>query len=210
MPQFLFPLKQRKRKHNGQKRFYFCDLSSGYFFEGLNMQTITVISGGVRCGKSTFALKLAQEKKGKKIFIATAPAIDEEMKQRIIAHRTERGDSFITIEEELHLAEAFQQVPDDAAVVVVDCLTTWVNNLYYHLSDDEELIRTNVESVISILRDVQWRLIVVTNEVGWGIVPESQLARHYRDTLGYLNAAIAHVADTVYLCACGIPIKIKG
>jgi adenosylcobinamide kinase/adenosylcobinamide-phosphate guanylyltransferase len=169
-----------------------------------------LITGGVRGGKSSFALKLAQEKKGKRIFIATAPITDDEMEKRILLHREERGDRFVTVEEELHLAEAFQQIPDDAAVVVLDCLTTWVNNLYYHNEDDEELIKTNIELVLSVLRDMEGHFIIVTNEVGWGIVPENKLARSFRDTLGYLNAAIARMADTVYLCACGIPLKIKG
>jgi adenosylcobinamide kinase/adenosylcobinamide-phosphate guanylyltransferase len=174
------------------------------------MALITLITGGARSGKSSFALRLALEKGRVRTFIATAVAFDEEMAERISRHQKERGDRFRTVEEPIHLSDAIGGLPADNQVVVVDCLTVWLGNLYHHYKEDRNRVLTHVQAFINRLDDLACDLILVTNEVGWGIVPESPLARSFRDVAGYLNRRVAEKAQHVYLLCCGIPLTLKG
>ena len=174
------------------------------------MHTISLITGGARSGKSAFALALASRAYRKKAFIATAVPFDEEMKERIRNHQRERGDAFRTVEEPLHLAEAVMTLPRDVEVALVDCLTVWLGNLYHHCHEEESSIGERVSAFLSLLEMPPCDLILVTNEVGWGIVPENRLARAFRDMAGYLNRETAQKAQQVYLLCCGIPMAIKG
>jgi adenosylcobinamide kinase/adenosylcobinamide-phosphate guanylyltransferase len=174
------------------------------------MARLTLVTGGARSGKSSFAVELALKRYSRRVFIATALPLDEEMKKRILKHREERGDRFRTIEEPVDLEKALNALPSDTEVAVVDCLTVWLGNFYHHLDEDEVMVRSRMEGFLKTLDRPSCDLILVTNEVGWGIVPENAMARSYRDMLGFLNHRIAEKADHVYLLCCGIPVTLKG
>jgi len=174
------------------------------------MSKITLITGGARSGKSAFALSLGLRRYSKRAFIATAVPFDREMKERISRHREQRGDQFQTIEEPLDLPRVLADLPGGIEVVVVDCLTVWLGNLYHHFQDIEEKVRMQVDAFLDHLDQPVCDLILVTNEVGWGIVPENHLARSFRDMAGYLNRHVATKAATVYLLCCGLPLTLKG
>jgi adenosylcobinamide kinase/adenosylcobinamide-phosphate guanylyltransferase len=174
------------------------------------MGRIVLVTGGARSGKSSFALLEALKHSGKRVFIATALTLDPEMEERIRNHREQRGKDFATIEEPTGIIPLLEDLPGDVNVVVVDCLTVWLGNLFHKWEDNEEDIRQEVERFCRALPEIRAELILVTNEVGFGIVPDNRLARRYRDMLGFLNTLIAQQADKVYCCLCGIPVCIKG
>lgn len=169
----------------------------------------TLITGGARCGKSGLALQIALSYPVR-VFIATAEITDPEMGERISTHRLERGDLFHTVEEPVELGAALQNLTAGTAVAVVDCLTVWLGNLYHHLSADEGAIRERIDGFLRQMDRVPQDLIFVTNEVGWGIVPENGISRSYRDMAGYLNRMVAERATHVYLVCAGIPLALKG
>jgi adenosylcobinamide kinase / adenosylcobinamide-phosphate guanylyltransferase len=173
------------------------------------MGKVTLITGAARSGKSDYALALARRIKGKKAFIATAAGLDDEMKERIRNHRRERGADFETIEETLDLRAALRRVRAGTKAAVLDCLTVWLGNLYHEYHEDEKRIRKSIDALAASLRKLPYALFIVTNEVGWSIVPENALARKFRDMSGYMNKKIAANSDRVDLCVCGIPVKIK-
>lgn len=174
------------------------------------MSKITLITGGARSGKSSFALSLGLQNYSKRAFIATAVPFDQEMKDRISRHREERGDQFHTIEESIDLPCVLVDLRGPYEVVVVDCLTVWLGNLYHHFQGEEEKVRVQVKAFLDHLDHPACDLILVTNEVGWGIVPENPLARSFRDMAGYLNRHVAQKAAHTYLLCCGIPLTLKG
>lgn len=174
------------------------------------MSEITLITGGARSGKSSFALSLGLQNYSKRAFIATAVPLDQEMKDRISRHREERGDQFHTIEEPLELPRVLSALPEGTEVVVIDCLTVWLGNLYHRFQDEEKEVRVRVETFLAHLDHPDCHLILVSNEVGWGIVPDNPLARSFRDMAGYLNRRVAQKAATAYLLCCGIPLPLKG
>ncbi len=174
------------------------------------MGGIVLITGGARSGKSSYALEKALEFPPERVFLATALAIDFEMADRIRQHREERSEDFATIEEPLDLVSRLKDLADEVNVVVVDCLTVWLGNLFHKCGDNEEAVKQDVERLCKGVSAMNRELILVTNEVGFGIVPENSLARLYRDMLGFLNRRIAEQADKVYCCICGIPVCIKG
>lgn len=174
------------------------------------MSRITLITGGARSGKSSFALFLGLRNYSKRVFIATAVPFDQEMNERVARHRAERGDQFHTIEEPIELPRVLTALPGGTDVGVVDCLTVWLGNLYHHFHDAEEKVRVQVDALLDHLDHPVCDLILVTNEVGWGIVPENPLARSFRDMAGYLNRRVAQKAASAYLLCCGIPLTLKG
>ena len=173
------------------------------------MPKITLIVGGARSGKSTYALKLAEENYKDRAFIATATAIDDEMKIRIAAHRKKRKGKYKTVEEEIDLLKALEKLSDSIEVAVIDCLTVWLGNQFYSCGDDDVAVKERIDKFIKYLPKAKCDVILVTNEVGCGIVPNNDLARSFRDMSGYMNRVVAEKADAVYLCTCGIPVKIK-
>jgi adenosylcobinamide kinase / adenosylcobinamide-phosphate guanylyltransferase len=172
------------------------------------MKQITLITGGGRSGKSEYALKLAK-KYGKKAFIATAQAFDIEMKERISRHKRNRDSSFHLIEEPIELIVALKSLPKETELAIIDCITVWIGNcLYKQESDKKEIF--NFQNFIESLKDPPCDLIIVTNEVGMGIIPDNELSRKYRDVIGTINCKIADVAQQVILMVSGIPVTLKG
>lgn len=171
---------------------------------------LTLILGGARSGKSSFAQALAQERGGEEVwFVATAQAHDDEMQARIAHHRTSRPATWRTLESPRDVARALAATPS-ARVVILDCVTLWVSNVL--LAEESTVIETMMREVDELLA---WyyvsssELIIVSNEVGLGIVPDNALARAYRDLLGAVNQKIAEVADEVFWLVAGLPIEIK-
>ncbi len=165
----------------------------------------TLIIGGAKSGKSSFALRLCSSMKGKKIFVATAVATDSEMEEKIKRHRKERGKEWITIEEPVDIAEIIERFDSKETVILVDCLTFWLNNLFMKKENVEE----RIEKLIRILSGIKGNVVIVSNEVGMGIVPADEISRKYRELLGLLNQKIAHLAEKVVFMICGIPVLIK-
>ncbi|NLL13863.1 MAG: bifunctional adenosylcobinamide kinase/adenosylcobinamide-phosphate guanylyltransferase [Fibrobacter sp.] len=177
------------------------------------MGKITLISGGARSGKSAFALKLASEKSSlQKLFIATAVVFDDEMRLRVEKHKQERGSEWETIESPYELPQTVEKLPSQT-VAVVDCLSVWLGNVWYKYGDDDKTLSLHIDNLQESIQN--WKtvncgeIILVTNEVGWGIIPSDAATRRYRDWAGRLNQHIGKVASEVYLCVCGIPMKIK-
>ncbi len=160
------------------------------------------ITGGVKSGKSSYALQIARKIEGRRVFIATAQGFDEEMKLRIERHKCERGDEFETIEEPIDLPKALKNVKCDVAVI--DCLTVWCGNLFFF--NRLEL----VDELVEAFKEVPFNVVVVSNEVGLGVMPENKLARNYVDILGKLNQQVARLSDIVVLMISGIPMFLKG
>jgi adenosylcobinamide kinase / adenosylcobinamide-phosphate guanylyltransferase len=196
-------------------------------------QTVTsrliVILGGARSGKSAFAERLAASSGRSVAFIATATAGDDEMRERIARHRASRPKGWHTLEEPLDLVRAVRQAAALADVLLLDCMTLWLGNVLLQTSgqqekDDEsevefhttgklfdERASKEIEALLAVARSLgpNKTLIVVTNEVGFGIVPAYPLGRLYRDTLGYVNQRLAQVAERVYLMVAGMAVDIK-
>lgn len=173
------------------------------------MGKITLVLGGARSGKSRYAEHLAQVHEGPRIYIATAEAFDEEMKERIILHQKRReGLFFKTIEEPLDLAMAVQKASHESQVILIDCVTVWLGNLLHHIG-----IQNSYEQIpawFQSLKASKADCIIVSNEVGEGIVPADPLSRHFRDQSGWLNQDLAALADAVVFVVAGIPLYIKG
>ena len=169
---------------------------------------LTLITGGCRSGKSTHAIVIALASPGpRKFFIATAEALDDEMRARIAHHRRSRPAEFQTLEEPRRLGAVLESLDGRADVVVIDCVTLWISNLLPELIDDK--ILAEVSTLGSILSKVSFSTVVVTDEVGWGVVPDNPVARRFRDLLGWTNQEIARVADEVVLMAAGCPLRLK-
>jgi adenosylcobinamide kinase/adenosylcobinamide-phosphate guanylyltransferase len=168
------------------------------------------ITGGARSGKSAFALASASAFPGRKGFIATATASDEEMRERIARHRAYRGDEWRTFEEPLRIARQIEEAAGLCDVIVVDCLTVWLSNLMWSGLDVTEETEALLGTCRKIRGEGRIPLYVVSNEVGMGIVPENEIARKFRDLAGMLNQKIAAIADEVYLVTAGIPLQVKG
>jgi adenosylcobinamide kinase/adenosylcobinamide-phosphate guanylyltransferase len=170
---------------------------------------LTLVLGGARSGKSRHAQSLASAAGGPVSFVATAVSEDPEMAQRIARHRADRPSHWTTIEAPLHLAAAVRAAE---GLVLVDCATIWLSNLLFeHRALDrgarETTILTEVETVAAVLREKE--SIVVSNEVGEGIVPESPVAREFRDLQGQANQILARAASRVVLVVAGIPLDLK-
>ena len=172
---------------------------------------LTLVLGGVRAGKSRYAQQLAED--GRRVlFVATAEAGDDEMAARIQAHRAERPTDWHTLEEPLNLVTALAPRLPDYDTVLLDCLTLWVSNLLLQECDDEEArpdIQEQTRRLLDLYRtgDASW--IVVSNEVGLGVVPATKLGRVYADELGRVNQRFAAAADDVIVMFAGLPVNLR-
>ena len=169
---------------------------------------IVLVTGGVRSGKSRYAQELAASS-GSVAVIATAEGRDEEMRLRIANHRKERPDSWATIEAPIDLPAALTDSGSRFDTILVDCLTLWASNLLEHEQGDVERVFQHGEALVKALRSCCASVILVSNEVGSGIVPDNELSRVYRDALGGINQRIAAAADEVVLLVAGCPLVIK-
>jgi adenosylcobinamide kinase/adenosylcobinamide-phosphate guanylyltransferase len=172
-------------------------------------RTILVL-GGVRAGKSAFALARAKELPGRVVFVATAEAGDGEMAARIARHRVERPPSWRTVEVPVALPSALRALDGEADVVIVDCLNLWVANLLTkrpEMSDED--VQAEAAELEAVVTRPRFALILVSNEVGWGVHPETALGRRFRDALGFVNQAAARAADDVVLMVAGCPLVVK-
>jgi adenosylcobinamide kinase / adenosylcobinamide-phosphate guanylyltransferase len=165
--------------------------------------TVTLVLGGARSGKSRFAETLAV---GEKHYIATAQAFDDEMRERIAAHQAQRGGGWVTHEAVVELPEMLTQVMADGRFVLVDCLTLWLSNVM--LADQDW--RGDLEALLTRLRAALGTVVLVSNEVGMGLVPETPLGRAFRDAQGIVNSRVAEVADSVVFVVAGLPLALKG
>ncbi|MGN6311973.1 MAG: bifunctional adenosylcobinamide kinase/adenosylcobinamide-phosphate guanylyltransferase [Xanthobacteraceae bacterium] len=165
----------------------------------------TLVLGGARSGKSRFAERLACESSLSRIYLATATAGDDEMRARIAHHRAQRGGGWRTVEEPLALVDALAREAGEGRVVLVDCLTLWLSNLM-HASRDVE---AEINALADWLRRTRHPALLVSNEVGLGLVPETPLGREFRDAQGRLNQAIAAAVPNVAFVAAGLPLWLK-
>jgi len=165
-----------------------------------------VIGGGSRSGKSRFALEYARKHRQPLAFVATAEALDDEMRQRVAAHQQERGSEFTTFEEPIDPAGLIDNVGSRFGAMVLDCLTLWLSNRM--LAGSQEIARETA-NLLRVAVDSPANILMVTNEVGCGIVPENVLARQFRDLAGSMNQQAAAAAAEVYWMAFGIPMRVK-
>jgi adenosylcobinamide kinase / adenosylcobinamide-phosphate guanylyltransferase len=165
--------------------------------------TRVLIGGGVRSGKSRFALARGAQLAERRVFLATAEAHDAEMEQRVSAHRIERGAEWLTREVPLEVAAELRSATPDS-VVVVDCLTLWLSNLLHAEAD----VAARFDELAASLADSAAHCVLVTNEVGMGIVPDNGLARRFRDEAGRLHARLAESCDEVYFAALGCMLRL--
>lgn len=164
------------------------------------------VLGGARSGKSRHAEDLADKHQGKRIYIATAEPGDEEMQRRICNHRQRRSTEWETIEEPVDLSRALKRACGEGRLVLVDCITLWLSNLMLR----ERNIGEEVDHLCMMLPGLGGTLILVSNEVGLGIVPENALARRFRDEAGFANQRIAAACDEVVVMFAGMALKLKG
>ena len=171
---------------------------------------LVLITGGARAGKSRFAQSLAEQGKyNRRLFLATAVACDPEMKSKISRHRRERNGRWKTVEEPLRLPERIPaQFLKAGSLLLLDCLPTFVTNLLLSKSSGKQ-IEGRVRRLLRACRRPGVTALVVSNEVGFGLVPENPLGRRFRDLLGAVNQQAARSADEVYLLVAGLPIRMK-
>lgn len=183
--------------------------------EGADRPEVVLVTGGARSGKSRHAEALALRRPDP-AYVATAEAMDAEMAERIRRHREERGDRFVTVEEPQRLARALAGLPAGCGVAVVDCLTVWLGNLLHAAERGGAELSARpddhpeVAALLALLDSPPRDLVLVTNEVGWGVVPATPLGRVFRDLAGRVNQAVAARADRVVLLVSGVPMTVKG
>ena len=164
------------------------------------------VGGGARSGKSRYALARAGALGRRRLFVATAEAFDDEMRARIGRHRQERGAAFDTLEEPLALPEATAS-DRDHDVIVIDCLTLWLSNLLMRKAD-LDAATGRVDALVDALRARRAHIVLVSNEVGMGLVPETPLGRLFRDLAGSAHQRLGAIADEVYLAAMGVVLRL--
>ncbi len=169
---------------------------------------IIFVLGGDRSGKSRYALTRAEPYEHRS-FIATALPIDTEMRQRIAAHRQERGTTFQTIEEPYDLGAAIRALPLETEVAVIDCLTVWLGNLLFKYGEELDSAE-EIPCFFKVLETPPCTLVIVSNEIGLGVIPADPQTRHFRDQMGGLNQRVAALADEVVFLISGLPLRLKG
>lgn len=187
------------------------------------MAHLVLVTGGARSGKSSFAEKHVKELDGKILYIATAIAFDEEMKDRIRKHQSVRPSNWVTYEGFEDLDQVILNGNNEYAGLLLDCVTLWVTNLFFkyintenydsltmkEVNEVEKSILNEVNKFIRRLKETSIEAVLVTNEIGSSLVPENKLGRIFRDIQGRINQQLGHACDEVYLVVCGQPLKIK-
>lgn len=173
------------------------------------MAKIYFVLGGIRSGKSKYAEERICAERQNKLYIATAAILDEEMQERVGIHKKRRNADWKTIEEQVKIAEIITKpdicgsLPD---IILVDCLTVWLANLFHYKID----ISQKTDEFLYALTNTKTDVVLVSNEVGQGIIPDNEMARKFCDEAGILHQKVASIVDEVVLVTAGIPIKIKG
>lgn len=171
------------------------------------MGKLTFVLGGARSGKSTFVLNLA--KKYKKVaFIATGQALDREMKKRILLHKKARPIHWQTFEEDKEITSVLQKIGDNFDCVIIDCLTLWLSNLML-AGFNQDKIEEKISEALSMIKKIKGKVIIISNEVGLGIVPVNKLARRFRDIAGKANQIVCRKASEVFFMVSALAMKIK-
>jgi len=172
---------------------------------------ITFVLGGAKSGKTKWALAYAESLCGFKdyYYLATAEALDEEMREKIEKHRLERKPFWKVIEEPLEISKVLKNLKDNGSLILIDCLTLWVSNLLHYKRPFEEAMNKFLECLRRFKGEERDWVILVSNEVGLGIVPESKLARLYREYVGILNQNVASLSDEAFLIVAGISLNLK-
>lgn len=166
---------------------------------------VILIVGGARSGKSHYGENLVEQSGKTPVYLATAEARDDEMLDRINIHQQRRGDHWQTIEESLEIASIIEKISSPDHIILVDCLTLWLSNLMTEQKD----VASAMKRLLTCLEQVQGPVIMISNEVGLGIVPNNALARAFRDEAGRINQAVASTASDVLFMAAGLPICLK-
>lgn len=166
---------------------------------------LTLVLGGARSGKSRYAEDLIQGAAPPWVYIATAEALDDEMRERIAQHRDRRDGRWLTIDAPRDLAGAIAKADGEGRPILIDCLTLWLSNTLLADADVEKAC----EDLTAVLAKARGPIVAVSNEVGFGLVPETPLGRRFRDAQGRLNQRVAKVADRVMLVAAGLPLTLK-
>jgi adenosylcobinamide kinase/adenosylcobinamide-phosphate guanylyltransferase len=170
---------------------------------------LVLVGGGVRSGKSAFALRRARELGGRRAFVATAQGLDEEMAARIARHREERGADFTTVEAPVELPATVERLGQEGGVdvAVIDCLTLWLSNLLVAGAGAADAAAA-VERLAGVLAARRLHVVLVTNEVGMGVIPESALGRTFRDVTGRAHQRLAAIADEIHFAALGMMLRL--
>jgi adenosylcobinamide kinase/adenosylcobinamide-phosphate guanylyltransferase len=166
-----------------------------------------LVLGGARSGKTAFAERLAMRAGSKPAYLATAEALDGEMRDRVASHKASRGQKFATIEEPVALSDALLTASVKHDVILVDCLTLWITNL---LMAEENVSKHVSELGATLVQLKTAKIVLVSNEVGLGIVPDNAMARTFRDLAGAAHQRLAEICDDVYFVAAGLPMTLKG
>jgi adenosylcobinamide kinase/adenosylcobinamide-phosphate guanylyltransferase len=171
------------------------------------MHEVIYVTGGAKSGKSDFGRRLAEPYE-RRVFLATAEAFDDEMRERIGRHQSERTGRFTTIEEPLFIDQALRKLPQGTEVVIIDCLTVWLGNLMHYLGDDLAIF-SQIDAFLNVLKSPPCNIILVSNEVGMSIVPDNAISRRFRDLAGTLNRRVAECSTRAYLLCSGLPLVLK-
>lgn len=172
------------------------------------MRTV-LFTGGSRSGKSGLAQQWVEAQGARRIYIATAGVHDAEMQARVTRHQHQRGAGWQTLEEGFDVARALQQCASGCHVILLDCITLWLTNMMLAGAQDEAMLQ-RVDGLVATVQSVSVPVALVTNEVGWGVVPESALGRRFRDVAGEANQRLAAACDGVVLAVSGLPLAVKG
>jgi len=171
--------------------------------------SVTLVLGGARSGKSRYAQQLA-EKCERVVFVATATPSDDEMRRKIDRHRADRPENWLTIEEPIELPQVLTRHAAECDLIVLDCLTLFAANLLEAEAGSDEATERKVIALCDALRSIECSIVLVSNEVGNGVVPAYESGVRYRDLLGEINQSVARLADDVVLMVAGIPLALKG
>ena len=172
------------------------------------MKKIVFITGPVRSGKSNFAVKLAKQWGKEVVFLATCRPADNEMHKRVKKHKKNRPKEWKIIEEEIDISSIIKNYRKDS-LIIIDCITLWISNLLLSGLKEKKIMK-KINEFIDMLKKAKSSIIIVSNEVGWGIVPDNELARFFRDIIGIVHQKISKLSDEAYLVISGITLKIKG
>ena len=183
------------------------------------MKKIILLLGGARSGKSSYAQELAKKMSTKGLFVATAQAGDDDMRRRIENHKLKRPAAWRTLEITTDIGKAIENEIEDDQIVIIDCITLLISNIFSRYDENtfaiiedsilEKDVLSEIDDLLKCLQRTEASFIIISNEVGLGIVPDNRMGRLYRDILGRVNQMLSHEADEVYLMAAGIPLRVK-